>query len=212
VLAVLGLGLAAFTAMGALIEWADRLKLFRIPLRDSLRRAINLPRSAYGMMLAHLGLAISAAGIAAAAFSVERIEVVKLGGTLEISGYTMHLSKVDEIPGPNYVAQDATIDITHNGALVWIAHPQRRFFTVQQQTTSLTAIRSSVFADLYVAIGESDGQGGWTIRAYHKPLISWIWLGALIMAGGGIASLSDRRWRVGAASRSRSAAAAQPAA
>ncbi len=214
VLAVLGLGLAAFTAMGALIEWTDRLKLFRIPLRDSLRRAVNLPRSAYGMMFAHLGLAISAAGIAASAFSVERIEVVKLGGTLEIGGYTMHLSKVDQIPGPNYVAEDATIDIMRNGALVWIAHPQRRFFTVQQQTTSLTAIRSSLLADLYVAIGESDGQGGWTIRAYYKPLISWIWLGALIMAGGGIVSLSDRRWRVGAASRSRAAAAAaaQPAA
>ncbi len=211
VLAVLGLGLAAFTAMGAIIEWTDRVKLFRIPLAESWRRAVNLPRSAYGMTFAHLGLAISAAGIAAAAFSVERIEIVKLGATLDISGYSMRLAKVDQIPGPNFLAEDATVDVTRNGTPIWTAHPQRRFFTVQQQTTSLTAIRSSLFADLYIAVGESDGHGGWTLRAYYKPLISWIWLGALVMAGGGIVSLSDRRWRIGAAARQRSTALPQVA-
>src|SRR5208282_5048924 len=80
------------------------------------------------------------------------------------------------------------------------------------QTTSVTAIRSSPVADLYVALGEPATNGGWTIRAYWKPLISWIWGGALVMAFGGVVSLSDRRWRVGAAARSRNAMAQSAAA
>jgi cytochrome c-type biogenesis protein CcmF len=82
-------------------------------------------------------------------------------------------------------------------------HPERRYFALQDQTTSVTAIRSNPFADLYVALGEPAADGGWTIRAYWKPLISWIWGGAIIMAFGGVVSLSDRRWRVGAAARRR---------
>jgi cytochrome c-type biogenesis protein CcmF len=79
---------------------------------------------------------------------------------------------------------------------------------LQQQTTSETAIRSSPIADLYIALGDPDPSGAWTIRAYWKPMVSWIWLGGLIMAGGGIVSLSDRRWRVGVANRARRAVGA----
>jgi cytochrome c-type biogenesis protein CcmF len=84
-------------------------------------------------------------------------------------------------------------------------HPERKFFPLQQQTTSETAIRSNLLADLYLALGDPDGKGGWTIRAYWKPLVPWIWLGAIIMAFGGGVSLTDRRWRVGAATRARRA-------
>ena len=90
-------------------------------------------------------------------------------------------------------------------------HPERRYFALQNQTTAETAIRTNPFADLYVALGDPSA-GGWTIRAYWKPLISWIWGGALVMAFGGMVSLSDRRWRVGAATRSRHTVAAQTAA
>ena len=91
-----------------------------------------------------------------------------------------------------------------------MVHPQRRFFPVQQQTTAETAIRTNLLADLYVALGDPDPTGGWTIRAYYKPLVPWIWLGAVMMAFGGLVSLSDRRWRIGIAARAR-AAALQPA-
>ena len=90
-----------------------------------------------------------------------------------------------------------------------VMHPERRYFALQNQTTAVTAIRTDPFADLYVALGDPS-DNGWTIRAYWKPLISWIWGGALVMALGGMVSLSDRRWRVGAARRA--PRAAQPAA
>jgi cytochrome c-type biogenesis protein CcmF len=212
VLAVLGLGLAAWTFVGALVEWAERLRLFRIPAAESWRRALNLPRSAYGMTFAHMGLAVSVAGIAASAWQVERIDVVHAGETLPIAGYLLHLDKVESMPGPNYTADDATIRITRGDEAIATVHPERRFFPLQQQTTSVTAIRSNLLADLYVALGDPDNAGGWTIRAYYKPLVPWIWIGAVIMAFGGLVSLSDRRWRVGVASRVRAAAVAQAAA
>jgi cytochrome c-type biogenesis protein CcmF len=204
VLAVLGLGLAGWAGMGAAVEWAERVRLFRVPLGDSWRRAVHLPRASYGMTFAHIGMAVSVAGIAAQAFELERLDIVQIGGDLQIAGYTMHLEKVEKIPGPNFVADDATVLVSRNGVPVMEAHPQRRFFALQGQTTSETAIRTNPIADLYIALGEPDPAGkGWTIRAYWKPMVSWIWGGALIMAFGGMVSLSDRRWRVGAAARVR---------
>ncbi len=203
ILAVLGLGLAAWTAMGVLVEWADRIRLFRVPLGDSFRRAIHLPRAAHGMSLAHLGLAITAAGIAAQAWEVERIEALKPGETMQVAAYTLRLDGISKLQGPNFTADDATVSVLHNGAPDGTVHPQRRFFALQKQTTGETAIRSGLFSDLYVALGDADPTGAWTVRAYWKPIVSWIWLGGLIMAAGGVVSLSDRRWRVGVAARLR---------
>ena len=206
-LAVLGLGLAAWTAMGVLVEWADRIRLFRLPLADSLQRAIHLPRAAHGMSLAHLGIAITAAGIAAQAWEVERIETLRPGDSLTIAAYTLRLDTITRVQGPNFTADDATITVLHNGTPDGALHPQRRFFALQKQTTGETAIRSGVLSDLYVALGDADASGAWTVRAYWKPMVSWIWLGGLIMAAGGVVSLSDRRWRVGVAARLRAAQA-----
>jgi cytochrome c-type biogenesis protein CcmF len=199
ILAVLGFGLAAWLAAAVLTEFADRIRLFRAPFADSARRAIHLPRSAYGMSFAHFGLAISVAGFAASAYAKEAIEILKPGGSIAIAGYQLTLEGVTRVRGPNYIADDAAIRVTRDGALVKVMHPERRFFPLQQQTTSETSIRTNLLADLYVALGESDGQGNWTVRVYWKPLVPWIWIGCVVMAFGGIVSLSDRRWRVGAA-------------
>jgi cytochrome c-type biogenesis protein CcmF len=203
VLAVLGLGLAAWLASAVLTEYAERIRLFRIPFADSFRRAINLPRSTYGMSIAHFGLAVSVAGFAASPFAKEAIEILKPGSHIAIAGYELTLEKMERIQGPNYIADDATIRVTRDGVLVKTMHPERRFFPLQQQTTGETAIRTNLVSDLYVALGDSDKAGSWTVRVYWKPLVPWIWMGAIIMAFGGMVSLSDRRWRVGAAAKAR---------
>jgi cytochrome c-type biogenesis protein CcmF len=213
ILAVLGLGLAAWLFTAVLVELAERIRLFRMPLGDSLRRAIHLPRSTYGMTIAHLGLAVSVAGFSASAFDREAIEILHPGGSMSIAGYELTLDHVDKVPGANFVADDAFIRVTRDGKLVTIMHPQRRFFPLQNQTTGETAIRTNFITDLYLALGDSDSQGAWTVRAYWKPLVPWIWIGCVIMAFGGAVSLSDRRWRVGVATRARSRGAqALPAA
>jgi cytochrome c-type biogenesis protein CcmF len=210
VLAVLGLALAAWVALAALTDWAERVKLFRVTASESWRRAWNLPRSSYGMSLAHLGLAVSVAGIAASAFEVERIELLHPGDKLDVAGYQLIFDGTEKVQGPNFAADRATIEVTRDGAPIAVMHPERRFFALQQMTTSMTAIRTTLMADLYVALGDPDDQGGSTIRAYWKPLVPWIWIGAVIMAAGGALSLLDRRWRVGVAAR-RKLPAAHPA-
>ena len=211
VLALFGLGLALWLALSVLTEIAERIGLFRIPLTDSLRRAIRLPRAAYGMSLAHLGLAISVAGFAASAFDREAIEVLKPGASMTLAGYELRLEKVERIAGPNYTADDATIRVFRDGVPWREMHPERRFFPLQKQTTGVTAIHTSPIADLYLALGEADAKGDWTVRAYWKPLVSWIWAGGLVMAFGGMVSLSDRRWRVGIAARAARGARPVPA-
>jgi cytochrome c-type biogenesis protein CcmF len=211
VLAVLGLGLAAWVFLAAAIEWAERLKLLRAPFAESWRRARGLPRATHGMTLAHMGLAVTVAGIAASAWQQERIEVLKPGGALAIAGYELHLDGIDKAPGPNFTADRASITVTSGGKTVALMHPERRFFPLQQMATAMTAIHTTLLADLYVALGDSDGKGGWTVRVYWKPLVPWIWIGAVAMAGGGLVSLSDRHWRIGIAARARAPRGAQPA-
>ncbi len=201
VMAVFGFGLAAWTAVGALVEWAERVALFRTSAANSFRRARNLPRAAWGTTLAHLGMGITVAGISASAYEREQIDILAIGASMRLGAYDVRLDAMSKENGPNYTADDATISVLKDGAVAAVMHPQRRFFPLQKQTTSQTAIRSSLFADLYLALGEPDGKGGWTVRAYWKPLISWIWSGALVMALGAAVSLSDRRWRVAAAAR-----------
>jgi cytochrome c-type biogenesis protein CcmF len=200
-LAVLGLALAAWVFMGAVLEWAERVKLGRAPMGESWRRARHLPRAAHGMTLAHLGLAVTLGGIAASAWQKERIEIVHPGQDLAIAGYTLHLDDVAHVSGANFTADRAGITVTKGGKVIAEMHPEKRFFPVQQVPTSVTAIHTNLLADLYVALGDSDGAGGWTIRAYWKPLVPWIWIGAVFMALGGFLSLSDRRWRIGIALR-----------
>jgi cytochrome c-type biogenesis protein CcmF len=208
-LAVLGLGLSAWLFAAVLTEFTERIRLFRVPFGESIRRAIRLPRATYGMTFSHLGVAVSVAGFAASAYAQEAIEIVKPGGSISIAGYHLTLENVTRIPGPNFMADDAAIRVTRDGEFVAMMHPERRFFPLQQQTTGETAIRTNLLADLYVALGDSDTAGDWTVRVYWKPLVPWIWIGAIIMAFGGVVSLSDRRWRVGAAARA-SRRGAQP--
>ena len=205
VLAVLGLGLATWMAAASLAEWAERVRLFSGPMRDRMRRVIRLPRSTYGMTLAHFGLAVTVAGISASAFEMERIDIVSPGHDLAIAGYVLRLDGISKVQGANFTADDATITVLRDGVAIAEMHPERRFFPLQQQTTTETAIRSNLLADLYIALGDPDGKGGWTLRVYWKPLVPWIWLGAVIMAFGGGVSLTDRRWRIGAATRARRA-------
>ncbi len=213
ILAVLGFGLAAWTGMAVLVEWADRIKLFRVGFADSLRRAMHLPRAAYGMSFAHFGLAVSVAGFSASAFDVEAIDTVHAGSVVQLAGYELRFAGVARVPGPNYTADQAAVEIRRDGALVALVHPERRFFPLQQQTTAMTAIRTNFLSDLYVALGDGDEAGNWTLRVYWKPLVPWIWIGAMFMAFGGMVSLSDRRWRVGVGARARRMAPAlQPAA
>ncbi len=207
VLAVLGFGLAAWVAAGTLVEWSERVRLLRVPVGETWRRARHLPRASYGMTIAHLGLAVTVAGFAGSAFEQERIAAMRPGDTVPIAAFTLEFTGVEQVQGPNFTADRGSFILRRDGAEVAELHPEKRFFPLQQVPTSKTAIHTNLLADFYLALGDPDGKGGWAVRAYWKPLVPWIWMGAVFMAFGGLVSLSDRRWRVGAAAPARRGAA-----
>jgi len=212
--AACGLALAAWMLTAVIVEWAERVRLFSEPLGGSFRRALRLPRATWGMSFAHAGMAIVVAGITgSSAWTVEKIENVRPGSSVELAGYTIALDAVNDAKGPDYTATRADIRLLKGDTLITEMHPEKRFFPLENGNQTDVAIRTNLLADVYAVIGDPDGKGGYTLRLYYNPLVPFIWLGAALMAFGGLVSLSDRRHRVGAPSRRdrRLAAAAQPA-
>ena len=206
VLAPFAMGLAAWLAAGALVEWAARLKLFTAPAAESWRRLTGLPRAASGMTVAHLGLAIMIAGITgASAWRTELITTLATGETAQIKEYTLTLQAVENGKGPNYTFERGTYVLTDGQGAVTLLYPERRFFPVAGQTTTEAAIKTTLLGDLYAVLGGAGRTPAtahkWTVRLFINPMVPWIWLGALVMVGGGLLSLSDRRHRVGAPRR-----------
>jgi cytochrome c-type biogenesis protein CcmF len=212
-LAVFGLALAAWLVVGAAVELAERLKLGRAPLAESIARALHLPRAAYGATLAHAGLGIVLAGIVGAtAWRTEDIQVMRPGETVNLAGYRVTLERVEPVEGPNFTAERATFVVRSDGRVIATMAPEQRRFPVAGTDMTQTAIHTNGFNDIYAVIGDADGKGGWTVRLYDNPLAPLIWFGAAVMVLGGVVSLSDRRYRIGAPFRRRLPQGAAPAA
>ncbi|HVS83282.1 MAG TPA: cytochrome c-type biogenesis CcmF C-terminal domain-containing protein, partial [Pyrinomonadaceae bacterium] len=168
-------------------------------------------RSYYGMQLAHLGVAVFIAGVTVVtSYQTEKDVKMNIGDTVNVGGYDFQLRNLAQLPGPNYQAVRADIEVTKNGAPVAMMHPEKRAFTTAQSVTSETAIDRSVFRDLYVALGDQVDNRAWTVRVYHKPLVNWIWGGALMMAIGGAFAVSDRRYALTARKEAQETAASNP--
>jgi len=196
IMAVFFLGLAAWLVLSSLTDLAERLRLFRVPLGDSLARLSGLPRRQWGMTLAHAGLGIAIAGMTASSvWKDERIETLMPGESMEIAGYVLTLEGVRRMTGPNYRAEQAALAVTYDGRAIDRLYPERRFYPVQQMPTSEAAIRITVGGDLYAVLGEGDPaeQGGFPVRVYFEPLVAWIWAGTLIMSVGGLLSIAARQ-------------------
>jgi cytochrome c-type biogenesis protein CcmF len=199
VLSLFGVWLGIWLIAGAASELAFRVKLGTAPLAESLRRARGLPRSAYGTTLAHIGVGVTVLGIVVATtWSTEAIRSMKPGDTVAIGGYSVTLDGFLERPGANFQETVVRFSVRSGGALVAVMEPSKRQFDVRQTSTTEAAIRTSGFSQLYLSLGDIAADGTTTVRVFWKPLVTWIWLGAIVMAFGGLLSLSDRRLRVGA--------------
>lgn len=202
-LAVVGAALGAWLIGGAAIDIWQRAG------REA-GRLTRLPRADWGRVIAHAGLGVTFVGISLLmAWSVEDIRVAREGESFTVAGYDFTLQDVQDEQGPNYVSTTAAIRVARDGREIGVLHPEKRVYPVQAMPTTEAAIRSSFTGDVYVVIGDPQQGGGWAVRTYIRPFAFWIWLGCGLMALGGLVSLSDRRWRVAAASRR---AAARPVA
>ncbi|EON94007.1 cytochrome c assembly protein [Marinobacter lipolyticus SM19] len=154
-------------------------------------------RSYYGMVLGHLGLAITMAGATVVSnYGVERDVRMTPGDTAMIGDYQIQFTDIGERRGQNFTAQYGSFDLSLDGQYVATLHPEKRQYQVQRNVMTEAAIDAGLFRDVFVAIGERITDDAWAIRIQYKPLVRWLWLGALFMAAGGFLAIADRRYRI----------------
>ena len=160
----------------------------------SLRR---LTPSHWGMILGHLGFAVSLIGITLVSnYELERDVKMSPGQSVKIASYDVKFSGVKSVDGPNYIGDRGIFDVYKNGELVSHLEPEKRIYTVQRMGMTEAGIHTTFTRDLFVAMGEPLDGDAWAIRLYYKPFVVWIWGGAFIMCLGGIFSISDKRYRI----------------
>jgi len=153
-------------------------------------------RSHYGMVVAHIGVAVFVVGVTLVKGYESHDDVrLKPGESAALAGYAFRLDDVSTVRGPNYVAARGQVSVTRGGKPVTTLFPERRIYTVQEQVMTEAAIDPGLTRDLYVSLGDPLPGGAWLIKLQHKPFVDWIWGGCLVMALGGLLAASDRRYR-----------------
>ena len=199
ILAPFAIGLAVFVMAGALTDLVERTQLLRQRWPVAWRRAAGLPRSAFGTALAHFALGVTLIGIVGESyFTAERISTIRPGETIAISGYRISFEGLVARQGANYREVSGRLSVRRDGDLIGILTPGKRTYPARGNSTSEAALLTRGFSQIYVSLGDPNPDGSAAMRIYHKPMVLLIWLGALLMAVGGLLSLSDRRLRVGA--------------
>ena len=172
------------------------------PVR-SLRRAKGATRispAVLGQAVAHLGVGMFIIGVSVvSAFNVESDMAMRPGETLEVAGHTFELRELRNVEGPNYAAIEGLVEIRRDGDFIAEVRPQKRQYLVQTNWMTEAGIHVNWNKDLFIALGDQLGNNTWSVRIQYKPMIRFIWLGALVMALGGLIAVSDRRYRSGAA-------------
>ncbi len=192
----LGLGLAAWLTFSHLTGLYERLRHKR-GLRGALADLTGNSRSYYGMLLAHLGVAVLIVGITMVShFGVEKDVRMSPGTSQEVAGYRFQFEGAQAVNGPNYRAHRGRFLVFEGDRQIAVLEPEKRSYLTGGMPMTEAAILPGLTRDLYVSLGEAvDQQGDWALRLYYKPYVRWIWLGAIFMGLGGLLALSDRRYR-----------------
>jgi len=197
--AALAIALAVFVILGALTDLVERVGLFRIPFATALRRARGLPRSIWGTAFAHAGLGVALIGIVCeTTWNSEYIGTMKPDAVAKVAGYELKLDGLFQRQGPNFREMIAQFDVSLDGQKLGVMTPSKRSFSTRGSSTTEAALLTRGASQLYISLGDITAEGGIAVRIYHKPLVLLIWWGPVLMAFGGMLSLSDRRLRVGA--------------
>jgi cytochrome c-type biogenesis protein CcmF len=192
-----GVALGVWVVFGALTDLWQRTGRQGIAAR--LGRLGRLPRSDWGKAISHAGLGITIFGIATlTAWQQEDIRTAQIGESFAVGAWEITLESVERAEGPNYSATVAAMRVSRDGKEIATLHPEKRFYPVAAMPTTEAAIRNGFLRDIYLVIGDAQTDGGYAVRTYIKPFANWIWGGAILMALGGLVSLTDRRLRVAA--------------
>jgi cytochrome c-type biogenesis protein CcmF len=148
------------------------------------------------MSVAHFGIGLFTLGVTlVSAFNVEEDIALRPGQTVEVAHYRFELREVRDVQGPNYAAIEGVVEVREGADYVGELRPQKRQYLVQKNWMTEAGILALWNQDIFVALGDQLGNDTWSVRIQYKPMIRLIWLGALVMALGGLIAISDRRYR-----------------
>jgi len=187
----IGMGLACWLVLATLKNAHTSIKT------NNGKLNFRKPTQSYwGMVVAHLGIAIAIIGVTLVSHYESQLDVrMDRGDKVELSGYQFSLIDVQPIEGPNYSAQQATIIAYQHGEEIARLHPERRVYRVQSMGMTEAGIHSTLQRDLFVALGDPLDNGAWAVRIYVKPYINFLWLSGLVIMFGGLLCMSDKRYR-----------------
>jgi cytochrome c-type biogenesis protein CcmF len=196
----IGVALGAWVLFGAIADlW---LRTGRDGFGTRLSRLTRLPRADWGKVVAHGGLGVTIFAVSAMiAWKIEDIRVVQVGETFPLGAYEVRLDDVQDVEGPNYLSTMGFVTVLRDGAVVSTLTPEKRVYPVAGMPTTEAGIDYGLLRDVYIVLGDRQTSGGWAVRSYIEPFANWLWAGCLLMAFGGVISLTDRRYRVAAGAR-----------
>jgi cytochrome c-type biogenesis protein CcmF len=186
---------SVMTAVGYVVAvWVGLSSLVE-PIQRRLQ-GHSLSAGVLGMSVAHFGLALFIIGAnTVESYKIERDISLRPGQTIELAGYELKMTGVRDVTGPNYQAVESEVVISRDGEQVAVLHPQKRIYRVQTSPMTEAGIDAHWNRDLFVAMGEPLGEEAWSMRLQYKPLVRFIWGGALVIALGGLIAVFDRRYR-----------------
>jgi cytochrome c-type biogenesis protein CcmF len=197
-LTTLGLALAIWVMLSALL----------VPIAR-LRARQPMPAAVLGMVVAHFGIGLATLGITGVqSYKIEKDFALGVGDTATIADYDFRLAALRDVQGPNYTGIEADVEVSREGRPVTVLHPQKRLYNSGGNPMTEAGIEVGAARDLFAALGDELGQGRWSVRLQYKPLIRYVWLGAILIALGGAIAAFDRRYRVRATARDAEAVAA----
>jgi len=210
-LSVAAAAVAVYLVVGSLSDLALRANARAAGPRAALARLLGLPLSVFGTAFAHAGMGLTLLGLAATGWGVENITTMRVGDYADVGPYKIVLEEMAARPGPNYSESYAVMAVRSNGQTVARIEPAKRFYPARKTARTEAGIVTLGLGQVYAALGEGHDDGSIDARIYYKPLVTLIWIGALVMALGGAFSLADRRLRIGVARRAAAPALPQAA-
>ncbi|PWF89897.1 heme lyase NrfEFG subunit NrfE [Shewanella algae] len=201
----LGIGAAVWIVLATLRAGYNVIKA-----KDGSVSLARMGRSELGMIIAHLGIAVSVVGATMVSnYSIEKSVRMGPGVSHELAGYTFKYLETRNVVGPNYTAQQGQVEIVKDGEKIALLQPDRRQYNVRTMDMTEAGIDWGVFRDLYVTMGDPVSRTEFAVRLNYKPFVRWLWFGGIFMMVGGFFAASDKRYR--AKARAEEAAAAKKA-
>ena len=189
---LLPLVLGGAIAPGAMLAVGLGLWIAMTHATDFRKRRRSLTRSYLGMVIAHLGFAVSVVGVGVTSEFSHAVDArMAVGDSVTLNDIEYRLNRVERVEGANYTAD--RVEFTTNTGVA--LYPEKRHYPARDQVMTEAGIAPGFLGDLYITLGERLADGSWGVRINDKPLVRWVWLGALMMAFGGVLAVTDQRYR-----------------